>query len=300
MLTNKALNGWNLFWLFSATVSVAMLIAMIGADLSSAAGVSSMIQLSVRFAVPWIFLTFAISALHNLLPGAFTRWLLKNRKFFGLVFAATMAWQGFFILWMVLIHTDNYVNEVYVMRDAIEGTIGYTFLLAMTVTSFPFARKRMRAKHWRWLHLSGVYYLWGYAFIVYWWALFYYSNPVPLDYLYYGAGCAAWTLRAAAWGKRLHHRVDKGTAKRLPPVMRPVGSALLAVGVGAAIFGSLWSSTARELLYGHSMTRIPELYLPYWPFEPFLPLGIMGIGIYLLAASPGRTTRVPQSVMQSQ
>ena len=300
MLTKKALNGWNLFWLMVGPISVSMLIAMIGADLSSGQGVSSMIQLSVRCAVPWIFLVFATSALQKIFPGDFTRWLLRNRKYFGLTFAATMAWQGFFILWMVLVHTDYYVDEVYVMRDAIEGTIGYAFLLALTVTSFRFVRKRMRANHWRRLHLSGIYFLWGYAFIVYWWALFYYSNPVPLDFLYYGAGCTAWILRATAWGNKVHRMVDQGEAKRMHPAMRLVGSAIIAAGLFVAVFGSLWSSTAREVLYGYSVTRIPELYLPYWPFEPFLPLGIVGIGIYLVAASPGNTAGAPRSVMQSQ
>ena len=47
-----------------------------------------------------------------------------------------MAWQGLFILWMVLAYTDYYVNELYVLRDAIEGVGGYLFLTAMTVTSF--------------------------------------------------------------------------------------------------------------------------------------------------------------------
>ena len=300
MTGNKVIGGWNLFWLIAGPISVGMLVAMIGTDLSRAEGVSSMIQLSVRCSVPWIFLVFATSALQKIFPGEFTRWLLKNRKYFGLVFAATMAWQGSFILWMVLVHTDYYVNEVYVMRDAIEGTIGYAFLLALTVTSFQFARKRMRAKRWRLLHLSGVYFLWGYAFIVYWWALFYYTNPVPLDYIYYGAGCAAWILRATAWGKKVHQQVEKGEVKGLHPAMRPVGSAIVAVGLFAAVFGSLWSSTAQEVLYGYSMTRIPELFLPYWPFEPFLPLGIVGIGIYLVAASPGKAVRAAPSVMQSQ
>ena len=296
----KALNGWSLFWLVAGPISAGMLVAMIGADLSSAEGVSSMIQLSVRCAVPWVFLAFAASSMQKVFPGEFSRWLLRNRKYFGLVFAATMAWQGFFILWMVLVHTDYYVNEVYVMRDAIEGTIGYAFLLAMTVTTFQVVRKRMRAQHWRLLHLSGIYFLWGYAFIVYWWALFYYSNPIPLDYIYYGAGLAAWTLRAMAWGKKIRQKVEKGEAKELHPAMRPAGGAIVALGLFAATFASLWSSTAQEVLYGYSLTRIPELYLPYWPFEPFLPLALVGIGIFLLAGSPGRAPGTAQTAMQSQ
>lgn len=292
MLTNKALNGWNLFWLIAGPISVIMLIAMIGADMSTGPGISSMIGLSVRFAVPLVFVTFAARALQTLFPGSFSRWLLRNRKYIGLSFAAAMAWQGLFIVWMLTIHTGYYVNEVYVMRDAIEGAIGYLLLASMTITSFSFARKQMSARSWRVLHTAGIYFLWAYAFIVYWWALFYYSNPVPLDYLYYGAGVAAWVLRAAAWGKKLRQDIEKGKGNPLNPAFQPVGGIIIGVGLFATIFGSLWSSTAQELLYGYSLTRIPELYLPYWPFEPFLPLAIIAAGILLVSgAKPAATMR---------
>ena len=36
------------------------------------------------------------------------------------VFAVGMAWQALFIIWMVGVYTDYYVNEVYSLRDAIE------------------------------------------------------------------------------------------------------------------------------------------------------------------------------------
>jgi hypothetical protein len=53
-------------------------------DLTTAEGVSSMIQLSVRCAVPWLFLAFSASSLQVVLPGSFSRWLLRNRRIPGL------------------------------------------------------------------------------------------------------------------------------------------------------------------------------------------------------------------------
>ena len=44
------------------------------------------------------------------------------------------------------VHSDYYINEVYVLRDAIEGVVGYTGLLAMVITTFKFGRSRLKPK----------------------------------------------------------------------------------------------------------------------------------------------------------
>ena len=291
VLKRTALNKWGLFWLVTAPVSAAMIVAMTVKDLSSGPGVSSMIQLSVRCSVPWLYIAFAASSLQVLFPGHFSRWLLRNRKYIGLCFAAAMAWQGLFILWMVTVHTDYYVNEVYVLRDAIEGVVGYAFLLAMTLTSFPKGRRLLKPKQWRILHLSGIYFLWAYAFSVYWWALFYYSDPVPLDYIYYVAGLAAWVLRAAAWNRKRAKAAARDSMDTVAhPLAQVTGIALIGIGLVAAGIGSALRGVADQYLYGYTLTEWPELYLPYWPFEPFLALAVIGVGVYL-GRSQGQAAR---------
>ena len=128
-LKSKMINGWRLFWLITGPISLVMVLAMIRADLSTADGVSSMIQLAVRCAVPWLFVAFAASSVQVLFPGVFSRWLLRNRSYIGLSFAAAMGWQLTFILWLVNVHTDYYVNEVYVLSDVVEGVVGYSLLI---------------------------------------------------------------------------------------------------------------------------------------------------------------------------
>lgn len=175
---------------------------MSGVDLSLAENVSAMIQFSVRCSVPLMYVAFAASSLQEVFPSLFSRWLLRNRKMVGLSFATAMTWQLLFILWLVGIHTQHYVDEVYLLSDAIEGVVGYTFLFAMVLTSFKFGRSRLSNKQWKLLHRSGIYYIWAYAWSVYWFDLFYYDNPVPVDYFYYWAGFAAWGLRMCAWTKK--------------------------------------------------------------------------------------------------
>lgn len=283
---NRAVNGPNLFWLITAPISIAMIIAMMGTELNNGPAISSMIQLSVRCAVPLLYVVFAASAVQILFPGPFGHWILRNRKYLGLCFAAAMAWQGLFILWMVTVYRDYYVDEVYVLRDAIEGLVGYLFLLAMTITTFMPVRKRIKPRNWKLLHRSGIYFLWAYAFSVYWWNLFYYENPVLLDYIYYWCGFLAWGLRAGAWSKKRQKR-GRRTAPQTggQAALMMLGFVCVAVGLVATSLGSSWQETAEQYLTGYAITRWPELYLPYWPFEPFLPLLIIALGVFLAVKS---------------
>ena len=122
---------------------------MIRGDLSTGAGLLPLIEFSVYCAVPLIYLAFAASSLHGLFPSLFSRWLLRNRRIIGLCFATAMAWQLLSILWLVLVHTQFYLEEQYVLSDAIEGTVGYLLLLAMVLTSFKFGRRRLDRKSTR-------------------------------------------------------------------------------------------------------------------------------------------------------
>jgi hypothetical protein len=70
LLKNRALNGWSLFPLITVPICASVLTAMARADLSSAAEISSMIQLSVRCSVPWLYLAFAATSIQALFPGA--------------------------------------------------------------------------------------------------------------------------------------------------------------------------------------------------------------------------------------
>ena len=174
---HKAINSWRLFSLIAVPISLVMVITISRTDLSGARAVSSMIQVSVRMAVPWIYLAFAASSLHVLFPSSFSRWLLRNRKIMGLCFATAMAWQLLFILWYVCGHNERYMRG-FVLSDVLEGVGGYGLLIAMTLTSFRFGRGRLSPKQWKILHKCGIYWLWAYVFAVYWWFLFVYDDYV--------------------------------------------------------------------------------------------------------------------------
>ncbi len=283
VLKNKAINGWRLFWLISTPMSIVMVIATLGTDMSTGAGVSEMIQFSVRWAVPIIFLVVAASSVQILIPGPLPVWLLRNRKYIGMCFAVAMAWQGTFIFIMSNFFREDYFKDVYLLRDELEGSIGYIFLTAMVVTSFNFGRKHLNPKQWKLLHKSSIYFLWAYPFSVYWWNLSYYENPQPIDYVFYWSGFIAFALRIAAWGKKRQQAAKKNVSERSTPfALTLLGSALITFGLFVSASGLYWQKAVTAFLTVPKWSADLVLWLPYWPFEPYLSLFVIGLGTLLV------------------
>ena len=287
ILKNKAINKWNLFWLISIPMCMIMVIAMMGVDMSTGSGVSEMIGFSVRWAVPFIYLVVAISSIQILYPGPFSMWLMRNRKYIGLCFAVAMAWQGLFIFIMSYFFHNYYFEEVYLFRDELEGSIGYIFLPAMVVTSFHFGGKHLSSKQWKLLHKSGIYFLWAYPFSTYWWSLCNglscYENPVPLDYVYYWGGFLAFALRIAAWGKQRWQATNKNAAENnMPLALRALGGIIIVFGLIWSVPGLYWQERVTDFLTASAWSSDLVLWLPFWPYEPYLSLFIIGLGTMLI------------------
>ncbi len=146
ILKSKRLNDWPLLYSIMAINSAAVLAYMTTQDLSGPRGVSEMIQCSVRLSVPFLYLAFAASSINVLVSSPFSRWLLRNRRYIGLSFAAGMGWQLFFILWMVTGYWEHYLEEVYLLDDLYTQIPGYLLLFAMVTTSFHPVRRKMNRK----------------------------------------------------------------------------------------------------------------------------------------------------------
>ena len=284
-LKHKTINKWGLFLLLSLPLSLVMVVEMLRTDLSAANGVTHMIAFSVRWAVPLIYLVVAASALHTLFPGPLSLWLLRNRKYIGLGFAVAMAWQGLFIFLISAFFRDYYFDEIFLLRDELEGSTGYIFLAAMVATSFDFGRRHLSARQWKLLHRSGVYFLWAYPFSVYWWDLFYYPDPQPIDYAFYWGGFLAFALRIAAWGKkREQSAATASSAGGTPLANKVLGGAIVCCGLLAAGTGLRWREPVTAFLTAPQWSENLLLWLPFWPFEPFLPLVLIGLGTLLATA----------------
>ncbi|MFT4825392.1 MAG: DMSO/TMAO reductase YedYZ heme-binding membrane subunit [Halioglobus sp.] len=280
---HKAINDWPLFTLIAVPISILVILEMTRLDMTTAPAVSEMIGYSVRLAIPFIYIVVAASALHVLYPSVFSKWLLRNRKYFGLCFAAAMAWQGLYIFIVSTFFREYYFESIYVLRDELEGTVGYIFLSFMILTSFQVTRKKITQKQWKLIHQGGIYVLWAYPFSVYWWNLYYYEGPPELhDYIFYWAGFMAFALRIAAWGKKRLQAIEKADERSASVTSKVLGSAFVALGLFASATGSHWQDAASVFLTLPQWSADLAMWFPFWPFEPFLPLAMIGLGTLLL------------------
>ena len=293
---HKAINEWGLVLVFAVPMCIFNYLAMTDTNIDSPEGLSHMIGYSVRWAVPFIYLVVAASSVKILFPGVFSAWWMRNRKYIGLVFAVGMAWQAAFIFILSTFHRDYYFSDVYYFRDEVEGSVGYIFLVAMVITSFQFARKRVNHAQWKLIQKGGIYFLWAYPFSVYWWNLFYYpyvdgySNPELHDYLFYWAGFLAFAMRIFAWGKLRNKARSKSDVNGSPSTLALVlGAGLIFVGLIGAATGKYWFDGVSSLVSSPAWSAEMALWLPFWPLEPFMPLIVMGAGVYLV--TKGRALR---------
>ena len=274
------LDQWNLFLVVTITTSAAVALTASSLDLSSAADISSMIQFSVRASVPWLYMAFAASSLAAVFPGKASRWLLRNRRYIGLCFAAGMAWQLVFILWFVGGHWDYYLENAYAFVDIAVQIPGYVILTLMTVTSFRPGRDKLSARQWRILHKTGIYFLWGTVYSTYWYELYYYDDIQRVDHFYYWAGFAAVGVRMLAWSlKRWRAGVAGGVARtRLPFLL--AGAAVAVVGLLGIAFAPWWSPAVIETVWSRGYVA-PTVDLAV----PFLPILVLGLAAWLIVRS---------------
>ncbi len=201
ILKSKRFNDWPLFYWIVAINSLVVIGYMPTQDLTVPRGISEMIQCTVRCCVPLLFVAFSASSMPQLVPGVFRRWLLRNRRYFGLGFAAGFAWQLLFILWLAIGHSDYFAEEVFSgVEDFIIYRLGpYTFLTAMTITSFHPVRRKMNPIAWRVLHWVGIYYIFYVIESTYWYEVNLYEDRQIIDYIYVTAGGLAYLARVGEW-----------------------------------------------------------------------------------------------------
>ena len=156
----------------------------------------------------------------------------------------------------------------------------------MVVTSFHFGRKYLTQKQWKLLHKSGIYFLWAYPFSVYWWNLSYYENPEPIDYVFYWSGFLAFALRIAAWGKKRLQAAKRNAPDSSTPLkFKVVGGVIIAFGLFVAATGLHWQKPVTAFLTAPKWSAELVLWLPFWPFEPYLSLFIIGLGAALVTTA---------------
>lgn len=196
----RAVDSWPLFLALALLISAINCIGLAVVNLRTESGAVALILLAVRCALPLFLVAFTASSVARLYWGRGPRWLLANRRYFGLAFAFGMAWHLSFVGYSFA-RFDVHLN----IRVLILDLIGLGFLVALTLTSFRGPARWIGPANWRRLHKTGVYFIWLLATFIYF--EFARGDRDFFDCAALGLLLAAWLLRVAAWLKsKLAHR----------------------------------------------------------------------------------------------
>ena len=199
----KGLESWRLFLLLASAITVLNCAALPFTDFRSARGTESIILYSVRCALPFFVVAFTASSFATLWPGRRTRWLLSNRRYFGLAFAYAMGWHLAFVAYTTF-RFGNHVNRTATTLDL----IGLIFLLALTATSFRAVSRRLSSSSWQRLHKVGIYAIWLLATYIY--LLEARDDPDLVHITALSILVAAWLLRLTAAARKQYLRTVAG------------------------------------------------------------------------------------------
>ena len=201
LLRHPLLNGWPLFGVIAGLSFAIILTGLAITGTSTPEATVAMIRLSVQLASPWIYLAFVATALGQLFPSNFASWLLRNRRYVGLAFAAGFVWQAVFIVVLLALHGDYYATVLHDAAEFITRMLSYALLLALTVTSFFPVRRAMDPRHWRLLHRVGIWYFWAAIWVSYA-EMVMVGDTRVIAIVFVISGLFALTLRCAAYLKK--------------------------------------------------------------------------------------------------
>jgi methionine sulfoxide reductase heme-binding subunit len=135
---------------------LATIAAVAGTD---EAGIRVAVRATARTSVVLFTAAFVASPLARRWPGPATRWLLANRRYFGVSFAVSHLAHLLALLALAGWSGRRMVAAAGV-PVLVLGGIGYAFVAAMTATSFDRTAAWLGPRRWHHLHTAGVWYLW--------------------------------------------------------------------------------------------------------------------------------------------
>ncbi|MFJ3052667.1 hypothetical protein [Pseudomonas nitroreducens] len=156
---NASPHGWRLFSLLSALVLLATALAL-WSQPQWVEALRSAIRVTARTSFALFLATFLASSLMALVPSDFTRGLLRERRFLGLAFAFSHAVHAVLIILYVKFFPETFWHGRSAAAN-IPGSIGYAFILLLTLTSFPYAVRLLGARAWKLLHSTGTWVIAG-------------------------------------------------------------------------------------------------------------------------------------------
>lgn len=160
---------------------------------------------TARAGFPFFIVAFAASSLVVLRSGQISRTLMRNRKWWGLAFAAAHTVHLY-----ALLHFIEASPQEMNLIALLPGFALYGVIYAMAATSWPWAYKAL-GRNWKRLHKTGMYLIWGVFTLAY---LGKTLDPDlrPAGSILLAVALAAFALRIIAWRKQRQIREAAKTA----------------------------------------------------------------------------------------
>src|SRR5579871_2194841 len=150
--------GWRLFAVLTLTLT-ALSLAIAGLRGFDVESIRMVIRFTARSDLLFFCLAFSASALARLWPNTWTRWQRRNRRYLGVTFAGSHGLHAIAIAAFAAMDPPGFMAATSA-ASYIFGGVGYSFIIAMTATSFDRTAQAIGPRAWRILHLSGGYYVW--------------------------------------------------------------------------------------------------------------------------------------------
>jgi hypothetical protein len=168
--------GWPLVGWASAALSIMVALTLFLYGFTEE-GLHAVVRYTARTSLLLFSVAFTASSLRQLWPTPATRWLLTNRRYFGVSFAVSHGMHLAGIL--TLARTSTAFRADVDMVTVIFGGLGFVVAALLAATSFDRTAAWLGARRWRVLHKFGVYYLWFIFFVTYLPAAIQFPSRIP-------------------------------------------------------------------------------------------------------------------------
>ena len=155
----SSFSGWKIVY-FSALIIGTIFVILLVFNGINEASIRLVIRATARNSCILFVAAFIASSLYKIWPGKISKWLLKNRRYLGISLAVSHTYHAIANICLLVITSGA------AYKSDPGGTLGYIFLIAMTVTSFDRAASLIGKTAWKLLHTVGMYYLWlGFTYV---------------------------------------------------------------------------------------------------------------------------------------
>lgn len=155
MTTIGRFERWRIFWAMTITLAAMAFLFLAGLGWGTE-GYRMVIRATARTSLALFLVAFLASSLLTLWPGDVTRWLRRNRRYFGLSFAMSHAIHLAAII--TLARTDPATFATLSTKGSIAtGSIGYVIIALLAATSFDRMVAWLGPALWQKIHSSGTW-----------------------------------------------------------------------------------------------------------------------------------------------